>query len=72
MTKKTLLLFFNSIENENIMLDIMNTYDEVEAFCVMKNCPRLLRMIRRIHIKITSRGLGIWFLKWKEQLDRYN
>ena len=72
MVRKTLVLFFNNTENENIMLDILNTYDDVDACCVMKKCPKLLRMIRRIHIKVTSKGLGIWLLKWKKQLDKYN
>ena len=65
---KIQLLFFNDRDEQSEVLDAINKKQGIHADCVLKPVNKVLRMIRRIHLKNTSIGIGIWLLPWKNRV----
>lgn len=66
-----LILFFNSPKNKNIILDSINMTEGFSAQCVFFDVPKILRMVRRLHIKSGLPGISIWFMSWKKKIAQY-
>ncbi|MCI9370210.1 MAG: hypothetical protein HFH65_07830 [Lachnospiraceae bacterium] len=67
-SKDFLILFFNNANEENLFLDLLNKYPQIESDCTFKWVNRFFRIIRRIHFKSNLPGTGIWLNKWKKDI----
>lgn len=62
------VLFFNK-NDDNIFIKKMS--ETVTVRCVFKDVNKILRAIRRVHIKSGLPGIQIWFTNWRKELENY-
>jgi len=65
-------IFYYDDKNNNVLLNKLNEITNFDAQCIFKPKPKLIRAIRRMHLKSGLPGIGIWFLDWANKIDKYN